>query len=129
MIIAVDTSALAKLLVEEAESPRLRDELALGSAGGAEYAISTIAAVELRRLATRLGLDHDGVEPVIGRFHIVRLSEAVLQLAARLPHRHLDTLDAIHIATALAVEAEALVSYDVRRSEAAELEGLRVIAP
>lgn len=129
MIVAVDTSALAKILVQEEESAALRQWLAEGSTRNDEYVLSTIALTELRRLAIRLDIDADRVEPVLRPFRIVRLSESILQLSGRLPDRHLGTLDAIHIATALSIEATTLVSYDDRQTDAAAREGLHVVAP
>lgn len=129
MIVAVDTSALAKLLVDEAESSSLRQHLARGADSGNRFAISTIAVTELRRLAIRLGIDVTHAEPVLRPFRTVRLTEAMLQLAGRLPHPHLGTLDAIHIATAVVIEAGSLISYDSRQSDAAKMEGLNVDSP
>ncbi|GLI27721.1 ribonuclease VapC [Agromyces rhizosphaerae] len=129
MIVAVDTSALAKLLVEEAESATLREHLAQRDAAGDTIAISTIAVTELRRLAIRLDIEPDHVEPVLRPFRVIRLTEGILQLAGRLAHRHLGTLDAIHIATALSIEAQALITFDTRQTDAARLEGLAVEAP
>lgn len=128
-MILVDTSALAKLLVEEAESPQVRDALASAAATGDVLAISTIAVTELRRLAIRLDVDAERVEPVIQPFRILRLTEGMLQLAGRLPHRHLGTLDAIHLSTALTAEASAISTYDRRLAEAASIEGLALIPP
>lgn len=129
MIVTVDTSVLAKLLVEEAESHAVRSYLEQGTGGGDEFAISTIAITELRRLAIRLDIEPERVEPVVRPFRTIRLTEGILQLAGRLPHPHLGTLDAIHIATALTIESETLLSFDARQSDAAELEGLAVAAP
>jgi predicted nucleic acid-binding protein len=129
MIVAVDTSALAKLLVDEAESGPLRQHLAHSAAAGDQFAISTIAVTELRRLAIRLGVDGAHVEPVLRPFRIVRLTEAMLQLAGRFPHPNLGTLGAIHVASALSIEAAALISYDGRQSDAAGVEGLNVDSP
>jgi predicted nucleic acid-binding protein len=129
MIVAVDTSALAKLLVEEAESASLRQHLTGRADAGDEFAISTIATTELRRLAIRLGIDAARIEPVLRPFRTVRLTEAMLQLAGRLSHPHLGALDAIHIATALSIEATALISYDSRQCGAAQLEGLNADSP
>ena len=53
----------------------------------------------------------------------------MMQPAARLPYRHLGTLDVLHIATALAAEARELMTYDERQREAAEAEGLSVSRP
>ncbi|WP_308466465.1 type II toxin-antitoxin system VapC family toxin [Rathayibacter soli] len=129
MIVAVDTSALGKLLVEEDESGPFREQLAQHAGDGDEFTISTIAVTELRRLAIRLGIDALRVEPVVRPFRTIRLTEAILQLAGRLPQAHLGTLDAIHIATALSIGAGALVSYDLRQLEAAAQEGLLTVSP
>lgn len=128
-MIVVDTSALGKLLVAEAESTALCDLLALRSRAGEEFAISTIAITELRRLAIRLDISSERIEPIVSQFRVLRLTESVLQLAGRLPARHLGTLDAIHIATALAVEATELITYDLRQADAAEHEGVLPLAP
>ena len=128
-MILLDTSALAKLLVEETESPALRSTLADESAEGQVFAISRVALIELRRFGIRLDLPIENVEAVLRPFRVLRLSEAMMQLAARLPHPHLGTLDALHVATALAAEASGLLTYDARQGEAAEDEGLIVIRP
>lgn len=128
-MIVVDTSALAKLLVNEEQSEALRHLLARRSSEGEEFAISTIAVTELRRLAIRLDIPPERVQPIVDRFRVIRLTESVLQLAGRLPTRHLGTLDAIHLSTALAVEASALITYDRRQAEAAEREGVAPLSP
>lgn len=128
-MIVVDTSALAKLLVTEEQSGALRGPLARRRSEGEEFAISTIAVTELRRLAIRLDIPLDRIEPIVGWFRVIRLTESVLQLAGRLPARHLGTSDAIHVATALAVEATALITYDRPQGEAAEQEGVAPFAP
>lgn len=128
-MILVDTSALAKLVVEEEASTALRASLAEASGGGETFAISTLAIVELRRLAIRLRIAPEHVGPVVGPFRVLRLTEGIMQLAGRLPHQHLGTLDALHLATALAAEAPGIVTYDERQAEAARREGLEVIQP
>lgn len=122
-------SALAKLLVEERESPDLRTELSSRSNSGEEFAISTLAVIELRRLAIRFGIEPERVEPVVGPFRVLRLTEGILQLAGRIPYRQLGTLDAVHVATALVAEAQTVLTYDDFQAEAARAEGLRVIQP
>ncbi|MFV0318708.1 MAG: type II toxin-antitoxin system VapC family toxin [Microthrixaceae bacterium] len=129
MIATVDTSALAKLLVEEAESPALRTYLQDPPHHIDEWAISAIATTELRRLALRLEIDQALIEPVITPFRVVRLTDGMLQLASRLPQRNLGTLDAIHIATALSIGAGVFVSYDDRQLSAARAEDLAVVTP
>ncbi|MGO1227429.1 MAG: type II toxin-antitoxin system VapC family toxin [Brachybacterium sp.] len=128
-MIHLDTSALAKLLVEEPESDPLRAHLVTQGQAGTQFAISTIATVELRRLAIRLGLEASRVEPVLRPFHTLRLTEGILALAGRLSFPHLGTLDAIHVATALTAEAGTLLTYDTRQAEAAAIEGLTILSP
>lgn len=45
------------------------------------------------------------------------------------PHVGLRSLDALHLAGALSIEASALLTYDVTLAEAARAHGLEVIAP
>lgn len=91
--------------------------------------ISTIAVTELHRLALRLQIERALVKPVVDPFRTLRLTEGTLELARRLPHQHLGTLDAIHIATALTSGAEAFVSFDTQQLAAAKLEGLATVSP
>lgn len=128
-MIHLDTSALAKLLVQEPESDALRAHLTTGGEAVTQFAISTIATVELRRLAIRLGLEAARVEPVLRPFHVLRLTEGILALAGRLSSPHLGTLDAIHVATALTAEADTLLTYDSRQAAAAAVEGLTILSP
>ncbi|WP_029144759.1 type II toxin-antitoxin system VapC family toxin [Microbacterium luticocti] len=128
-MIVVDTSALAKLLVAEEYSSDLRVALSSASSAGQECVVSTIATVELRRVAIRLEADPRRAEPILSAFRTVRLTEAVLQLAGRFPYRHLATLDALHLATALVVEAQTIMTYDDRLADAARSEGFEVLSP
>ncbi|GAA1814697.1 type II toxin-antitoxin system VapC family toxin [Agromyces neolithicus] len=129
MIVAVDTSALAKLLVEEDESDHVREFLGDRSRLGDVLVISTIAVTELRRLARRLDIDAAAVEPVVRPFHTLRLTEGILQLAGRFTQPHLGTLDAIHIASALTAEAGELLTFDRQQGAAAVAEGLASVRP
>src|SRR5699024_8444921 len=91
-MILIDTSALAKLLVEEKESAALRAALSTRAAQGESFAISRVAVVELQRLSIRLDVAPEHAQAVLRPFHLLRLTEAMTQLAARLPYRHLGTL-------------------------------------
>lgn len=127
-MILFDTSALAKLLVEEEESAAV-EELIRAVRVAHECAISTIAVTELRRLGVQLTLDERSIGLVANLFRVLALTEGILQLAGRLPYRNLGTLDAIHVSTALSAGVSALVTYDQRTSEAAAGEGLQVLRP
>ena len=128
MITLVDTSALAKLMVEEAESAALQSYLR-SRASSDTFVVSVVGLTELRRLAIRLDVPPADPLAVADRFEVVAVTESMLHLAGTFPHRHLGTLDAIHVATAVVVGARTLVTYDTRQAEAAAQEGLVVVAP
>lgn len=127
-MILFDTSAVAKLLVEEQESAAVEELIRADGVSG-QRAVSTIAVTELRRLGVRLALDEHSVSTVVNLFRVLALTEGILQLAGRLPYRHLGTLDAIHVSTALSAGVTALVTYDQRMAAAAVAEGLQVLRP
>lgn len=129
MITLLDTSALGKLLIEEQESAALRAHLKNVADGGEVLCISSLAVAELRRLAIRLDIGLGEAQSVVERFGVVRLTEAILHQAGTFPQRHLRTLDALHIATAIAVEAGSVITYDARQAAAARDQGLLVAAP
>lgn len=124
----VDGSALAKLLLPESESDALR---AYVNDRG-RVASSVIVGVEVRRAVRRVRPDlREDVERVLAALVQVELAAAILMTAAALDPPEVRSLDAIHIASALALgdELEAVVTYDARMAEAARAAGLRVEAP
>jgi len=126
--IYLDTSAAAKLLVDEAESGALAayiDEI------GAEQDLvsSALLEIELRRLAVRLGLDQSAVTDLLARLDLVDPPRSLFHEAGLLPGTQLRSLDALHLATALRVDAETLVAYDARLLDAARSLGLGVHSP
>ena len=125
----VDTSAAAKLILEEAESEALVSWL---SAGQHSFVSSSLTKVELLRLARRYG--SDAIVASLGflrRCDLSPLSDEVLDSAAGVLPEILRSLDAIHLATALDLGSEisGVVTYDHRLAEACALHGLEVIAP
>ena len=128
MSIYLDSSAAAKLLVDEAESEALAayvDEI------GAEQDLvsSALLEIELRRLAVRLGLDQSAVTDLLARLDLVDPPRSLFHEAGLLPGTQLRSLDALHLATALRVDADTLVAYDARLLDAARSLGLGVHSP
>lgn len=128
MTIYVETSAAAKLIVEEPESEALTRYLD-AVADDAVLVSSVLLETELRRLAVRHDLDQGAVTDVLDRIDLVDNDRAIHVEAGVLPGRNLRSLDALHVAVALRVEAETMVAYDIRQTEAARSVGLHVIAP
>jgi predicted nucleic acid-binding protein len=124
----VDSSALVKLIVREAETDALRQYL--GSAGSLTSSI--LATVEVSRAVARGAPESMAVmASVIEALAIVAFDARISARAAALAPASLRTLDAIHLATALelAGDVTAFVSYDDRLSAAAHDLGLPVVAP
>ena len=121
----LDSSALVKLVALEPETDALLRYL-----GEQErvVVVSELAVTEVGRAAARIGRDP---APVLAECHVVLLRSDLLARAAALEPLALRTLDAIHLATALALGAEldALVAYDERLVEAAALHGLNTASP
>lgn len=124
----MDSSALVKLVVEEPESAALRELLGRD----ADQLTSAIVEVEVVRAVRRVVPELLArARRVVAQIAIVELSDAIRARAAVLEPRTLRSLDAVHLATALAIgdDLDGLVTYDRRMSAAAEDLGLVVSAP
>lgn len=128
MRVYLDTSAAAKVLVDEAESEAITAYL---DGGDREHEIvsSALLETELRRLAVRLELQQSAVTDLLARVDLVDPPRSVFHEAGVLPGAHLRSLDALHLVTALRVEADVLVAYDTRLLEAARSLGLSADSP
>ena len=120
-----DSSAIVKLTREEPESMALIDYLVEASV---EASTSVLAEIEVVRNLRKLRLESD--EAVTG-FYLLAFDDEVRRGAVKLGGDALRSLDAIHIATALAVADRELefVTYDQRQAEAARAAGLNVVQP
>ena len=125
----LDTSALVKLVVAEAESPALREWL-LGA--DRTPVTSDLARAELaravRRAAPELAV---AAQEVIESLTVISIATETHVSAARLDPPELRTLDALHLEIALELgdDLEAIVVYDDRLARAASAYGIRTVAP
>ena len=123
----VDTSAALKLLIEEAESAELSRYL--DGLVGEPLVSSMLLFTELHCAARRrAALDPTSVTAVLDAIHLVDLDRADL-LRAGTSGWGLRSADALHLATALRVEADSMVTYDRELADAAASAGLHVVAP
>lgn len=128
MTVYLDTSAAAKLLVEEQESDALASYLdGLDAEDG--LASSALLETELRRVAVRQDLPQASVSNVVARVALVEPGRSLFHEAGLLPGATLRSLDAVHLATALRLDAAVVVAYDVRLLESARGLGLDVLSP
>ncbi len=129
-LVYLDSSALVKLVVSEPESTALMEFLR----GQPERLSSAVALTEVPRALRRGGFgtrERRRARELLARVALVDPDRRILATAATLDPPTLRTLDAIHLATALAVREElaALVTYDRRLRTAAERAHLDVVAP
>lgn len=129
MRVYVEASAAAKLLVEEPESVALAARLETWVAEGWAVSSSLLLETELRRLAQRLAIAQGRVSDLLDRFDLLEPDAVTYRTAGLLPGTHLRSLDALHVAAALQGDCRAMVSYDLRQSDAARAAGLQVEAP
>ncbi len=126
----LDSSALVKLVVYEQESTALRQHLSMQV--DSFVCSSALATVEVIRAVRPQGADAvDAAHVLLEATQIVELGFDILTSAAGLAPNTLRTLDAIHIATALALgtELDAVITYDKRMADAAKAAGLMVLSP
>jgi uncharacterized protein len=125
----LDSSAFVKLIVEERESAALRTFL---TGGEGRRVSSALIRTESLRAVRHLGPEALAtVREGLRRLDLIGIDDRILDAAGILEPRVLRTLDAIHIATALAVgdDLDVIVTYDERMVEAARLMGLSTVTP
>jgi hypothetical protein len=133
-ILYSDASALVKLVREEAESGALRRYL-----DGADLVSSELVLTEIPRAVRRavaqdralpLDLLLERTSELIEALALHPLDRGLLEGAGALAEPALRALDAIHVASAVALHPiEAFVTYDERQAAAARLAGLRTMSP
>lgn len=130
MIVYLDTSAVLKLLIDEAESGPLAQQLTKFSADGDTLAASMLLHTELHCAVNRRakGVPARAVNTVLSTISLVDVARDDLLFAVALPGG-LRTADAIHLATAIRLHADVLVAYDHELLAAAEAAGLSTLSP
>ncbi|HYU32415.1 MAG TPA: type II toxin-antitoxin system VapC family toxin [Thermoanaerobaculia bacterium] len=129
-LLYLDSSALVKLVLPEAESDALRQSLSVWPV----RISSELARVEVMRAARRAKAHPEAeqrAEEVMAGLYLLKIDSDILSEAARLEPRSLRSLDAIHLASALSLGADlgAIVIYDSNMATAAAGHGLQVLAP
>ncbi len=123
----LDTSAALKLMVEQAESSALAERLDTESA---DLVACLLLETELRRAAHRhAGLTQELVSRFVERIDLYEVPASLFRQAGLLAASSLRSLDALHLAAAVRIGVDAVVTYDVRMTQASRELGLAVIAP
>lgn len=128
MIAYLDTSAAMKLLVDEAESSALDRYLGDDEAGS--LVASWLLHTELHCAASRHpdDIDSASLSTLLDVVSLVDLTRGDLLTAGTLPGR-LRSNDALHLAVALRVGADRMLTYDSELASAATAAGVAVLQP
>ena len=129
-VVYLDASALVKLVVREPESVALMEFLREHP----DRVSSALALAEVPRALRRArfgAAERRRAREVLARVALVDIDRRALTAAAAIEPPTVRTLDAIHLATALALHEDlaALVTYDRSLAVAAERADLPVQAP
>jgi predicted nucleic acid-binding protein len=129
-LIYLDSSALVKLVLTEAQTATLAGWLA--ERADVPLVSSVVHRTEVPRAVWRA--DPSALPRSYRQMRgvqMVALSTKILDIAATLPPTTLKSLDSIHLASALAIRRDltAFVAYDLRLLTAAQDAGLPVASP
>lgn len=124
----LDSSALVKLVVSEAESKALVDHLR-GQPNRASCGLARVEVVRAVRPQGRAAVNR--ARRLLERISLLRLDDVLLNEAADLRSPDLRSPDAIHLAAAreLGSALAEVITYDERMAGAAQALGMRVGAP
>jgi len=125
----LDTSALVKLVVSEAETAALRAWM--GEAERTPVSCD-LARTELLRAVRRAAPDRVvHARAVLDSITLIEVTTSVFEEAGRLDPTVLRSLDAVHLAAALSLgdDLDGIITYDERFAEAAQSNGVPVTSP
>lgn len=125
----LDTSALVKLVVNEAESGALQEWLHTQESPSVTCDLSRTELMRaVRRVAPDLAVR---ARRVLDALTLTKVTTAIFEAAGRVDPPEIRSLDALHLSAALDLgdELEGFVTYDERLASAAERNGIPVLAP
>jgi predicted nucleic acid-binding protein len=128
LITYIEASAAAKLVLDERASPALAEWIDDLRAEGTTAFTSVLTETEVRRAATRAGAEQQLVTDALEKLALVDFDRADFRAAGLLPGS-VRSLDALHVAVALRIGADVMVTYDERQAEAARGAGLNTLSP
>ncbi|WP_416965663.1 type II toxin-antitoxin system VapC family toxin [Streptomyces sp. Agncl-13] len=129
-MIYLDSAAVVKLVHAESESQALRNWLDERVETG--WTSSVLVEIESSRALARYAPEAVArLHPVLDLIELVELDSGVRILAQTVKPATVQSLDAIHLATALRIRSQitSFVTYDKRLADAAQAAGLTVDMP
>jgi predicted nucleic acid-binding protein len=133
MRVYFDSSALIKRVVAEEESDDLTDFLDARYEQGDLLASSSLAWVEVSRVVLARvkapAIAGDLIDGAMSGIDERQLTAEVVSVARRIEPLILRSLDALHLATAVLIDADLVVTYDERLADACRRNALAVASP
>jgi predicted nucleic acid-binding protein len=129
MIVYVETSALTPLIKKEDQSATVRSYLGDLVDDGHVLLTGRLTETELRRAAHRYGAPQSQATIVLEALVIEEQTPSHFKLAGTIGSAWLRSLDALHVATAVASNCTAMITLDARVHEAAVEVGIPVLDP
>jgi predicted nucleic acid-binding protein len=134
MIVYADSSALIKRVVDEVGSDAMERTLERHVFAGDVIVASSLAWIEVSRGLLRLaesveGGVEDALDVALSGVAERPITQDVVSVARRVGPFELRTLDAIHLATAILLEVDLVVTYDDRLAHACRHNGLITASP
>jgi predicted nucleic acid-binding protein len=96
---------------------------------GNDVVSSALLVTEMGRLAERFNIDRTVLADVLDQGNIFTPDFSIYREAGRLAGTDLRSLDALHLAHCIALDADLLASYDSRQLSAARALGIRTVSP
>ena len=127
MIAYLDTSCAVALLKREQKSQEITNYLEEWTDDGHLLVAGELLATELNRVAIRFGIEAQKVQGIIEALNLVAHTSSDFRVAGQLPGGRLGSLDALHLATALRIGVDALLSDDTELVSASEAAGIPVL--
>lgn len=123
----LDTSAALKLVVEEPESEALARAI---DHAQPDLVACWLLETEMRRAAQReTALTQQIVSDLLDGVGLYEVPSSLFREAGLLPGAQLRSLDALHLAAAVRIGVDRVVTYDSRLQDAALSLGVDVFAP
>lgn len=133
MRVYFDSSALIKRVVAEPESDELAEYLDACYQAGDVLASSSLAWVEVSRaVLARVkvpGAAGELIDDAMSGIDERPMTGEVVSVARRIEPMILRSLDALHLATAVLIDADVVVTYDDRLADACRRNALAVVSP
>lgn len=124
-MIYIDTSVFLRSVLDQDPAGAVARQRERVTQEGALLISSQLLRLEARRAQIRTGRTWAEVEQELEHLHLTDVDEQDFEVAFTIK-RHMKTLDALHLASCIKVEADALLTADQNMREVAEYLGIDV---